>query len=85
VFHEYFTEMGGEIREHEVIYVEHVAGRRLLAAVGAGHAFRPFKSLPNFIGHSASLGVRYHGIRHSTKWFLRQQVRRIVTRREILL
>lgn len=85
VFHEYFTDMGAEIEEREGIFFEHVAARRMLASLGAGHAFRPFETLPYVIGRSASLDASYHGRGVRLKTALRQQVRRVVMDREILL
>jgi hypothetical protein len=85
VFREYFTGMGDEIREDEGVFFEHIAARRLLSALGAGHAFRPFKTLPYVVGRSASLDASYHGGSVRVKTFLRQQVRRVVMDREILI
>lgn len=85
VFEGYFTGMGAEIREHDVVYLEHVAARRMLSAIGAGHAFRPFAKLPYVVGHSASLGRSYNGAINRSKWFLRQQMRRVVVKRELLI
>jgi hypothetical protein len=85
VFEEYFTGMGADIREDDVVYLEHVAARRMLSAIGAGHAFRPFAKMPYVVGHSASLGRPYNGAINRVKWLLRQQVRRVVRDREILI
>ncbi len=85
VFREHFTGMGGEIREDEGLYLEHVAARRMLAAIAAGHAFRPFEALPYVIGRSASLDVAYDGRSTRIKWFLRQRVRRVMMKKEILI
>jgi hypothetical protein len=83
VFEEYFTGMGGDIREHDVVYLEHVAARRMLSAIGAGHPFRPFAKLPYVVGYSASLGRSYDGAVNRAKWLLRQQLRRLTRSREI--
>jgi hypothetical protein len=85
VFHEYFTDMGREIREAEGLFFEHIAARRLLSSLAAGHPFRPFETLPYVIGHSASLGTSYHGRGVRIKGILRQRVRRMVMDREILI
>jgi hypothetical protein len=85
VFHEYFTNMGGEIREDEGVFFEHIAARRMLSSLGAGHVFRPFKTLPYIIGRSASLDASYHGRGIRIKTLLRQQMRRMVMDREILI
>jgi hypothetical protein len=85
VFHEYFTNMGGEIREQDGVFFEHVAARRLLSSLGAGHAFRPFETLPYIVGRSASLDASYHGRAVRIKGFLRERVRRMVMDREILI
>jgi hypothetical protein len=85
VFEEYFTGMGADIREDDVVYLEHVAARRMLSAIGAGHAFHPFPKIPYVVGHSASLGKSYNGASSRIKWFLRNRVRRIVIDREILI
>jgi len=85
VFHQYFTDMGKEIREEEGVYMEHVAARRMLAAFGAGHSFRPFVTLPYLIGRSASLDTSYDSGSIRLKTFLRQRVRRVMMDREILL
>jgi hypothetical protein len=85
VFRAYFTDMGREIRESEGIFFEHIAARRMLAALAAGQVFRPFETLPYVIGHSASLGTSYHGRNVRIKGLLRQRVRRIVMDREILI
>jgi hypothetical protein len=85
VFLEYFTDMGEEIDEAENIYFEHIAARRMLLALSAGHRFLPFEELPYFIGRSASIGIPYHGGSIRAKWFLRQQVRRLMIDREVLL
>jgi hypothetical protein len=85
VFREYFTNMGSEVREEEGVYMEHVAALRMLAALGAGHAFRPFVTLPYLLGRSASLDASYHGAGIRLKTFLRQRVRQVVMDREILI
>jgi hypothetical protein len=85
VFHEYFTDMGSEIKKGEGVFFEHVAARRMLSSFGAGHAFRPFETLPYIVGRSASLDASYHGGSVRIKRFLRQQVRRTVMDREILI
>ena len=85
VFCEYFTGMGDEIREPDGLFLEHVAARRLLSSLGAGHAFRPFEALPYFIGRSASLDMSYHGRSIRLKWLLRQRLRRLVMDREVLI
>lgn len=85
VFRDYFTDMGGEISEHEGVYMEHVAARRMLSALGAGHTFRPFETLPYLIGRSASLDSSYSGATIRLKTFLRQRVRRVTMDREILI
>jgi len=85
VFEEYFTGMGAEIREDDVVYLEHVAARRMLSAIGAGHAFRPFPKMPYVVGYSASLGRSYNRAIDRVKWRLREQVRRVVVDREILI
>jgi hypothetical protein len=85
VFNEYFTDMGREISEHEGVYMEHVAARRMLSALGAGHAFCPFATLPYLIGRSGSLDSSYSGAGIRLKTFLRQRVRRVAMDREILI
>jgi hypothetical protein len=85
VFHEYFTKMGSEIEEADGVYMEHIAARRMLSALGAGHDFLPFVTLPYLIGRSASLDAPYHGAGIRIKTFLRQRVRRVVMDREILI
>jgi hypothetical protein len=85
VFAEYFTGMGADIQEDDVVYLEHVAARRMLAAIGAGHAFRPFTRMPYLVGHSASLGRSYNGAINRFKWLLRQQARSVAIKREILI
>jgi hypothetical protein len=85
VFREYFTGMGGEIKEDEGLFFEHIAARRMLSALGAGHAFRPFETLPYIIGRSASLDASYHGASIRLKTLLRQRVRRMAMDREILI
>lgn len=85
VFHNYFMGMGEEIREGDGVYMEHVAGRRMLSAFGAGHDFFPFVRLPYLRGRSASLDASYHGGGIRLKTFLRQRVRRVMMEREILL
>jgi hypothetical protein len=85
VFREYFTGMGREIEEGDGLFFEHIAARRLLSSLAAGHAFRPFETLPYVVGHSASLGTRYHGRGVRIKGLLRQRVRRVVMDREILI
>jgi len=62
LFREYFTAMGSEIKEDEGVFFEHIAARRMLSALGAGHPFRPFETLPYVIGRSASLDASYHGV-----------------------
>lgn len=84
IFLEYFTKMGAEIDEPDVCF-EHVAARRMLRAFAAGHDFRPFEKLPYFIGRSASIDIPYHGASIRAKWFLRQQVRRLMIDREVLI
>ncbi len=84
LFLEYFTGMGEEIAEPEICF-EHIAARRMLRALGAGHDFRPFKELPYFIGRSASIDIPYNSASIRAKWFLRQQVHRLVIDREVLI
>lgn len=84
VFLEYFTKMGSEIDEPDICF-EHIAARRMLLALSAGHRFRPFEELPYFIGRSASIGIPYHGGSIRAKWFLRQRVRRLMIDREVLI
>jgi hypothetical protein len=57
----------------------------MLRALSAGHRFRPFVELPYVIGRSASIGIPYNGPSIRAKWFLRQQVRRLMIDREVLL
>lgn len=85
LFLEFFTEMGGEIDEAKDICFEHIAARRMLRALSAGHRFRPFEKLPYVIGQSASIGIQYHGGSIRAKWFLRQQIRRLMIDREVLV
>lgn len=85
VFHEYFTGMGPEMDETTGMRFEVVAARRMLAALAAGNPFRPFAALPYFIGRSGSLDAAYNSAAIRAKWFLRQQVRRTVISREILI
>jgi hypothetical protein len=85
VFREYFTAMGGEIREDEGVFFEHIAARRMLSALGAGNVFRPFETLPYIIGRSASLDASYHGPSIRLKTLVRQRVRRLTMDREILI
>jgi hypothetical protein len=85
VFHEYFTNMGCEIQEDQGVFFEHIAARRMLSALGAGHAFRPFETLPYIIGRSASLDSSYHGLSIRLKTLMRQRVRRMTMEREILI
>lgn len=85
VFLEYFTNMGEEIDEREKVYFEHIAARRMLLALSRSHRFLPFEELPYIIGRSASIGIPYHGVSIRAKWFLRQQVRRLMIDREVLL
>lgn len=85
LFLEFFTKMGNEIDEAEGINFEHIAARRMLLALSAGHRFRPFEELPYVIGQSASIGIQYHGGSTRAKWFLRQQVRRLMIDREVLI
>ncbi len=85
LFLEYFTRMGSEIDEAKGINFEHIAARRMLLALSAGHRFRPFAELPYVIGQSASIGIQYHGGSIRAKWFLRQQLRRLVIDREVLI
>jgi hypothetical protein len=85
VFREHFTGMGAEIEEDDGVYMEHVAARRMLAALAAGHAFRPFPTLPYVAGQSASLGTTYDGAGTRLKTLLRERVRRVMVEREILI
>jgi hypothetical protein len=85
VFHEYFTGMGAEIKEGEGLFFEHIAARRMLSALAAGHVFRPFETLPYIIGRSASLDASYDGRGTRLKAFLRQKFRRVMMDREILI
>lgn len=85
VFHEYFTGMGAEIEESQGIFFEHVAARRMLSTLAAGHAFRRFEALPHLIGRSASLGTSYNGRGARLKGVLRERVRRLMLDREILI
>lgn len=85
LFHEYFTEMGSEMDERTGLRFEVIAARRMLAALAAGHRFRPFAALPYFIGRSGSLDAPYNSASIRAKWLLRQQLRRVVIEREILI
>lgn len=85
VFHEYFTGMGAEIVERQGVFFEHVAARQMLSSLAAGHAFRRFDTLPHLIGRSASLGTSYDGRGYRLKGLLREQVRRLMIDREILI
>lgn len=85
LFHKYFTGMGDEIDEEEGVFFEHIAARRMLAALASGHAFRPFEVLPYVVGRSASLDAAYDGRRARIKGFLRERVRRMMLDREILI
>jgi hypothetical protein len=85
VFHEYFTGMGAEILEEQGVFFEHVAARRMLSSLAAGHAFRRFETLPRIIGRSASLDASYDGRGARLKGLLRERVRRTMINREILI
>jgi len=85
VFHEYFTGMGAEIEEKEGFFLEHVAARRMLSSLAAGHVFRHFEALPHIVGRSASLDTSYNGRGVRLKGLVREQVRRMMIDREILI
>jgi hypothetical protein len=85
VFHEYFLNMGSEIRENEGLFFEHIAARRLMASLSNGNSFLPFRRLPYFIGRSASIDAPYHGAQVRVKGYLRERVRQIVLDRQILI
>ena len=86
VFHQYFTNIGAEIKEDEGVFFEHIAARRMLSCrLRRDMCFRPFEELPYVIGRSASLDASYHGRGVRIKGLLRQRVRRMMMDREILI
>jgi hypothetical protein len=85
IFHKYFTGMGAEIEEEQGVFFEHVAARRMLSSLAAGHAFRCFETLPRIIGRSASLDASYDGRGVRLKGLLRERVRHTMIDREILI
>lgn len=85
LFHEYFTGLASEIDESEGENFENVAARRMLRALGDGHAFVPFEVLPYVAGRSATLDTDYDGFAVPLKRAVRERVRRTMMEREILI
>ena len=85
LFHEYFTNMASEIDEDTGERFENVAARRMLRALGDGHAFIPFEVLPYVAGRSATLDTDYDGFSVPLKRAVRERVRRTMMEREILI